>query len=365
MKNQVKFFLFSVIFCLFACSKDENVQKQAISPQQNLELYNDSGDRSPLQDTMFRPIVMVHGFLASGDTWTSFAQRFTSNGYSWRRIFVFDWNSLGGNTTNKDLDLFIDDVLKKTGFDKVDLIGHSAGGGTCYTYLQDPKTAAKVVHYVHVASAKQSGPAGPSGIIPTLNIWSDGDKTVQGSDFQGCTNLKLINKDHYQVATSKESFEAVFSFFKGKKPETLDIAYEDKPCIGGRALTFGENNPAANAAIEIWEVSSTTGERINPTADVTTTTDAKGYWKPVFVKPKTNYELTVKEQGTGKRTIHYYREGFTHNNLLVYLRTIPPPGSLAGLLLAGLPTNKEQVVLNVFSSCLASKKSKSQCYCNA
>jgi hypothetical protein len=80
------------------------------------------------------------------------------------------------------------------------------------------------------------------------------------------------------------------------------------------------------------------------------TTDANGNWKPVIIQPSVNYELEVKEAGTGKRTLHYYREGFTHNNLLVYLRTIPPPTSLAGLLLSGLPNNPEQSVLNIFTS---------------
>ena len=37
-------------------------------------------------DTCLYPIVMVHGFLASGDTWTKFQQLFHSNGYN-RKTF--------------------------------------------------------------------------------------------------------------------------------------------------------------------------------------------------------------------------------------------------------------------------------------
>jgi hypothetical protein len=343
-------FLFCTIFS--DCKEDILPTKKNIDIENLPQVYDPYGstDFAPLQDTMFRPIVMVHGFLASGDTWSPFAQRFSSNGYSWRRLFVFDWNSLGSTTFNKDLDVFIDDVLKKTGYSKVDLMGHSAGAGNCFTYLKDAKAAAKVAHYVLVAGAKQTMSAGPTGEIPTLNIWSDADKTVAGSDIPGAQNVKLIGKDHYEVATSAASFEAIYIFFKGSKPATTKILYEDHPCIAGRACTFGENSPAANAAIEVWETDSKTGERLDPKPFHETTTDAKGYWLPVIVKPNTTYEITVKETGTGKRTIHYYREGLIHNNLFVYLRTIPPPGSFAGLLLGGLPTNKEQVVLNVFSS---------------
>ena len=348
-----KILLFSVIlassFLFMRCKKEV----QTILPNNATIIdksYNNGRLFMPVMDTVFRPVVMVHGFLASGDTWSPMAQRLTSNGFSWRKMFVFDWNSLGGTSFNKDLDVFIDDVLKKTGYDKVDLMGHSAGGGNSYTYLKDAKAAAKVAHYVHVASTKQTGSAGPNGEIPTLNIWSDADKTVAGSDIPGATNLKLIGKDHYEVATSKETFEGVYTFFKGTKPATLEISYEDKPCIGGRVLTFGENAPAAFAAIEIWETNPKTGERISTTPYHSALTDAKGYWVPVVVKPKTTYEITAKEVGNAKKTIHYYKEGLIHNNLFVYLRTIPPPGSLAGLLLSGLPSNKEQTVLNVFSS---------------
>ena len=41
-----------------------------------------------------RPVVMAHGFLASGDTWATQAQRFASNGYCPDSVFAFDYNTL-------------------------------------------------------------------------------------------------------------------------------------------------------------------------------------------------------------------------------------------------------------------------------
>jgi pimeloyl-ACP methyl ester carboxylesterase len=305
----------------------------------------------PVPDTSFRPIVMIHGFLASGDTYTSFAQRFTSNGYSWRKIFVFDWNSLGqGANVGNDLDKFIDNVLQKTGYTQVELMGHSAGGGTGYSYLKDAKRAAKVAHYVHIGAAKQDMPAGPTGNVPTLNLWSDGDKIAQGGDIPNATNAKIPKKDHYQIATSPESFKEAYRFFKNEDPKTTDILAEATPCIGGRALSFGENQPAVGASVKIYEVDKQTGERLRTEPDFTFTTDALGFWGNTLVKPNVNYELVVQEKEAGKRAIHYYREGFTHNNLLTYLRVLPPASSLAGLLLNGLPTTTDQTVLNVFCS---------------
>ena len=339
-----------LIFSILSCKKDniESTPQPIVTTPEPIVVPK----VVPLvPDTSFRPIVMIHGFLTSGDTYTSFAQRFTSNGYSWRKIFVFDWNSLAqGANINSDLDKFIDNVLQKTGYTQVELMGHSAGGATGYNYLKDAKRAAKVAHYVHIGAAKQDMPAGPTGNIPTLNIWSESDKIAQGGDIPNAANVKISKKDHYQIATSPESFKEAYRFFKNEDPKTTDILAEATPCIGGRALSFGENQPAAGASVKIYEVDKQTGERLRTEPDFTFTTDALGFWGNTLVKPNINYELVVQEKEAKKRAIHYYREGFTHNNLLTYLRVLPSATSLAGLLLAGLPTTTDQSVLNVFCS---------------
>lgn len=302
-------------------------------------------------DTCMYPIVMVHGFLASGDTWTKFQQHFTSNGYKGNLIHAFDWNSLAQGANNTLLlDQFIDQVMLRTKRDKVRLIGHSAGGAVCYTYLSDAARSAKVDGYVHIGAASQSGPAGPNGSNATLNIWSAGDKISTGRNINGAVNVELLNQDHYQVATSKESFAAVYKFFHNQEPTTLDIIPQNPVCIVGKMLTFGENKPIVNGTIEVYALDPLTGNRTSSTAFHTSKTDSLGYWEAVNVDPGINYEFVAIPSGNNQRTIHYFREGFIHLNTLVYLRTLPPPGSIAGLLLAGLPNNSTQTVMNVFSS---------------
>ena len=111
-----------------------------------------------------RPIVLAHGFLASGDTWSPHARRLRANGWCSNRIVAFDWNTLNRTTDHgAALDAVIDGALAATGATQVDLVGHSAGGGLAYTYLGQPERAAKVAHYVHVASTPQGAPAGPEG----------------------------------------------------------------------------------------------------------------------------------------------------------------------------------------------------------
>ncbi|MFM8490073.1 MAG: alpha/beta fold hydrolase, partial [Bacteroidota bacterium] len=268
-------------------------------------------------DTCFYPVVMVHGFLASGDTWTKFQQLFHTNGYKSKFIYAFDWNSLnqlGGNTPQL-LDQFIDQVLQETGASQVRLIGHSAGGGVCYTYLSDPARAAKVDGYVHIGSSVQTSAAGPGGTEPTLNIWSTEDEIVQGGNISGAQNVQLSGKDHYQVATSAESFTAVWQFFHNTLPPTTEIKVQGPlVCVAGKVLYFGENTPLAGATVQIWETDPATGERVKTTPDFTFTTDASGKWGPENIKASTTFEFVAIPASPGQRTIHYFREPIIHLN---------------------------------------------------
>jgi len=322
----------------------------------NTEIENEPPPQlSPVGcDTCDYPVVMVHGFLASGDTWTKFQQLFTSNGYRSKKIHAFDWNSLnqfGGAATVQLLDQFIDKVLAETGDTQVRLMGHSAGGGVCYTYLSDASRAAKVDGYVHIGSSVQPGPAGPDGMEPTLNLWSTEDLVVNGGDITGAVNVMIPGKDHYQIATSRESFAAVWQFFHNNPPATLDITPQGPlVCIAGKVLYFGENTPLVNAKVELWELNPATGERVGSSPDFTFMTNAEGKYGPENIKSNTTFEFVATPPNSSQRVIHYFREGITHLNSLVYLRTIPPPTSLAGILLAGLPRVESQTVMNVFSA---------------
>lgn len=312
---------------------------------------NDSIPQNEVCRTSNLPVVMMHGFLASGDTWANHAMRFTANGYEPDMLFAFDWNTLSQSGNEVLLDAFIDEVLAATGASQVDLIGHSAGGGLGYTYLSDSTRAAKVAHYVHIASSVQPAPAGANGEIPTLNLWSEDDEIASGGDIIGATNVKLVGADHYQVATNAESFAAIFSFFNaGKTACTTDLVAQEPVQLSGRVVTLGENTPLVGASVEIYEVSDATGFRISTSPETTLTTDTKGYWGPFNAKSTTRYEFRVVSADPNDRVVHYYREGATRSNQFVYLRTFPPSGSTIALLLNGVPENATQSALVVFSS---------------
>jgi len=300
-------------------------------------------------DTTFRPIVFVHGFLASGDTWARFSQNFQAAGYCPERLFAYDWNSLDRSIDHyAALDAVVDSLRARTGAKQVDLIGHSAGGGVGYLYLTDSSRATKVARFVQIASMSQGQPAGPGGGTATMNLWSDGDRVLGGKDIPGATNVMLPGLDHYQIATSKTSFEAVFRFLNDAPPPAAVPVSAGPVHVRGRAVFFGENKPVPGAQVELYYLDARTGARLGKAA-ATVETDVQGYWAAPDIRPNVPVELVVRAPDSA-RPVHYFREGFSRSNSLVYLRTLPKPGTMVSILLASLPKATEQSVINVFSS---------------
>jgi len=302
-------------------------------------------------DPAWTPIVFLHGFLASGDTYSGQVVRFTGQGYCPGHLRVFDWNTLGGTARNAAgrLDAFIDRVLSETGSTHVFLVGHSAGGGLGYAYLADSTRTAKVLKYVHIGSGAQAGPAGGKNPVPTLNIYSEADLVVPGKEIPGAENLRLKDQDHYQVATSRETFEAMFRFFYPNR-NLREILPSHTPILRGRVLSLGENLPQPNARIAVFGLDSQSGNRQGTSPLTVITTDSLGNWGPWVAPRSLPLEFQVETGKAGERPVHYYREGFTDANPLVYLRTLPTPGTMAGLLLAALPAGTDQGVYALFSS---------------
>jgi hypothetical protein len=334
--KKVNFLFAFIILFSFSCKKDST-----------------ETSKEPEVDTRKFPIVMVHGMLASGDTYEKQMLRFASNGYDMDMLFAFNWNSLGGGTAvTGQLDKFIDEVIAKTGFDQVELVGHSAGSTSVYEYCKTDKRAAKVRHVVLLAGIVQAQPAGTKNFpVPTLNIFSPYDQVVVlGGNINGAKNVSLELKDHYEVATSLETFTEMYQFFTNETPTTLEITSQVNPTISGEVLSFGENITGNGATLEIYEVNAETGFRISRTPDFTFSIKEDNRWGPIQVKSNTNYEFKVFTGKSGDRPVHYYREAFVRDNKNVLIRYYPPTGSLASLFLTALPKQDDQSAMAFFSA---------------
>lgn len=295
----------------------------------------------------YLPVIFVHGMLASGDTWAVQCQRFVQQGYTTDYLQVLDWNTLSfGSKNDLLLDSLINKTLKQTGAMQVNLVGHSAGGGVCNSYLQNPAQAKKVAHYVHIGSGKIN----QLPTVPVLNIYSTDDKVTGGSDLNGAENLKLAGADHYEVATSLSTFEALFRFFNLQQPNQ-SVSKQKKSStvqLAGRIVGFGTNIPVANASLQISEYNPVTGD-ISPNPVFTTTSDSLGFWSGCSAQTDKYYEMKVTPTDPKSRVIHYYFEPFQSNNNWLYLRTLSSNG-MSAMLTGNFPKNDTQSVVTIFSA---------------
>lgn len=278
------------------------------------------------------PIVMVHGLIGSGDTYELQMLRFASNGYPQDMLYTFEWNTLDVNNSLHifRLNAFIDEVLETTGYEQVDLVGHSLGGVLVHEYSSRNERAIKIRNLVLLGAPLQEGQGGTkNNILPTLNIWSAYDRVVTfGGNVQGAKNLHLNGKDHFQVASSIESFKAMYQFFRNRLPETMDIIPQENPIVSGKVLSFGENITGEGATLEIYEVDAANGKRLNPLPDAVFSIGASNEWGPFQTKTGANYEFRVWTDRPGDRTIRFFKESFIRDNNNVIIRYSPPNGSL-------------------------------------
>ena len=282
-------------------------------------------------DKSLRPIVFIHGTVANGDSFAHPAQFLASNGYCPDRIRAVEYHSLvplapasdagaplpmldGGAAADggvaadagtgrigftldraetyrraaADVDRVIEELRRETGFDKVDLAGHSQGAGHGSVYAgMNPD---KVARYVHLAG--QQLEADPGG-VPTMCVSSIGDaprdcKTTKNVQFQ---DREL---DHSAVASSTEAAIEIYKFLTGKEPRYREVQCGSPIVLEGRAPTFAENTFLPGSKVEIYELGSQ--PRVRGPAAASFTIGSDGKFGPFEAKRGAHYEFRLVPQ---------------------------------------------------------------------
>ena len=278
-----------------------------------------------------RPIIFVHGSGGSGAQFESQSMRFTSNGYPADLLFAFEYNTSMPDTEGSAarmarLDAFVDQVLTRTGADKVYLMGHSRGTTESFAYLGVPARAAKVAKYVNV-----DGSSSKTAIVPTLALWATrGWSYNSANQIVYATNVFIPNQTHVEVATSAESFVEMYKFFTGNPPATDQIVPEPpgQVRLAGRAMFYPQGTGVGEGTLEIWEVNGYTGARISnrpkATYNLSGSEFTDGAWGPFKAQGLKNYEFVIVRAGA--RPHHFYFQPFMRSNYFVRLLTSPSGG---------------------------------------
>jgi pimeloyl-ACP methyl ester carboxylesterase len=271
-------------------------------------------------DKSQRPFVFVHGTYGSGDNIANVALLFGSNGYCQDRFVAIEYNSFGSapETAGADgvspLDALIDKVRNDTGFDQVDLAGHSQGTGHCINYLNDPAHAAKVAHYISYSG----GGTVPNGVhalgVSSMNDLGGSPHFPMGTD----KNVMFTDEDHFGVAASKNSFIATWKYLHDDQdPQYTEVQCGDDPItLEGIAETFADNSVIADSKIEVREVDTSGDPRAMGAPVMTIAPDANGHIAPIELKRLVQYDFRAVD-GSGKPIGHLYYSPFKRSNRLV------------------------------------------------
>ena len=146
-----------------------------------------------------KPVVLVHGTLENRfDNWALMSPTLADAGYC---VFALNYNGIYptpfyGTRDVRDSALelahFVDKVLRRTGADKVDLVGHSQGGMMPRLYLRESGGWAKVGSLIALAPSNYGTTV--NGVLPLIGGLPGGEAVLslpchscvqqrKGSDF--------------------------------------------------------------------------------------------------------------------------------------------------------------------------------------
>jgi len=280
-----------------------------------------------------RPVLFVHGFESAGSNFASQAMRFESNGYPHGWVEEIDYDSTAAVGNHEEVDKQIEEAItalkQRTGKSQVDLIGHSEGTSVSYSYLTEGAKAEErrksVAAYVNM-DGQQKNPG-----VRTLALWAErsGPTGPEGRHMEGAENVTMADMTHVQSATSSQSFQQAFKFFRGKLP-MHDLVPQKAIMLAGKALEFPQNSGLAGDTVQIWPLNSEgTRTTKTPLASFTITDPSTGggAWGPVAAKAGVRYEFALVKPG---KTLHIYMEPFPRSDYAIRLLGSQPLENYTG-----------------------------------
>lgn len=321
------------------------------------------------------PVLFVHGFESAGSNFASQAMRFESNRYPPSFVMELDYNSTTALASQVEVDSQIEAAIatleRRTGRSQVDVVAHSEGTSVMYDYLtQGPNAAAhraSVARYANI-DGQERNPG-----VPTLALWAGrcGDVTCSNParHMEGAENVTITGATHVQTATSAESFQQIYTFFRGHPPAHDIVPQRSTIFLAGKALEFPQNTGLAGDTLEVWPLRfDGSRETAAPIASIPITDGSTGggAWGPVPARAAQRYEFELL-QPTGE-TVHVYMEPFVRSDYAIRLLASVPialytgksPGSSGALMIryeeywGNQPGEDDKLLVNGLNVCTAS-----------
>ena len=216
-----------------------------------------------------RPVLMVHGYFpvdaADWVTWGRFKNKLVEDGWPEEYVMtpVFDDTTGCDPTHAREISAWVDELREKTGWDKIDIVAHSAGGLNTMYYLRYFCGVHKVRNFVGLAIAvhgtrmacldfiscggeemcipkEKDGGWQENSVLAAINtcdetlgdirytsIWSDYDEIIvpqEGSILAGAKNIELETPlvEHGAIFLVNESLGYILDALKNKTGRNTD-----------------------------------------------------------------------------------------------------------------------------------------------
>ncbi|WP_437832492.1 esterase/lipase family protein (plasmid) [Niallia taxi] len=170
------------------------------------------------------PVIYVHGTGGNSTNFFAIKSYLKTQGWADNELYAIELIDKTGNsyTNAKQLATYVDQVLKKTGKSKVDIIGHSAGGINTLTYILNTG-GSKVNDVVTLGSPNRfitsTAPVGKDSNHKILytSIYSSSDYLVPTwlSNLKGAKNVQLSGIGHLGLVANSKVNELIKAGLNG------------------------------------------------------------------------------------------------------------------------------------------------------
>lgn len=98
------------------------------------------------------PILFVHGYAGNGGNWQDMKGRFLADGWQAGELYACNYSFTASNAASAvEMNAQVDEILRKTGASKVDIIAFSMGSVSSRYYMKNLGGSAKIDAWVSLA----------------------------------------------------------------------------------------------------------------------------------------------------------------------------------------------------------------------
>jgi len=175
------------------------------------------------------PILMVHGMGGSSSNWSTMISKLKANGYDAQLLYTIDItpnSTLCSESHVTEISNKVDEIVAESGFNRIDVMGHSRGGLNLYDYMRFSNGTSHVRNWISMGgvnnwpcSFNQDPPADPTPGDQTLytSIYSTADTLVTPSmaTIAGARNISVDGVNHLTMPSNAVIITHVLEALQG------------------------------------------------------------------------------------------------------------------------------------------------------